>query len=262
MKGINKDCDDKLFFCISLKSQANSLDWPKVCEHLDRTLNSIYASTSNDHVIIAGHEKPNIEAIQSPYVTFLEAPFEPPSAKGKGRPFDKARKRRLAGAWVRKHIRQQVRLAFIDADDLVANTLVEFAKQSAPETSIIIDAGYRLDLQNGDLERIDTRFYRHCGSCFLPVFSRDELPQRWEDESTLFSNFGPHPNLVNRMNELGRPLVKISEPSVVYLMNHTDSLEYAKKGMKNGLVKNQYSWQEREDIFSNHFACSFSSLIS
>lgn len=254
--------DDKLVFCISLKSRANSIDWSTVSRYFENTLKSIQGSSSRDfHIVVAGHDKPACLTEAPSNVTFLEAPFPPPSTKERGRPSDKARKRRLAGAWVKGNIESRVRLAYIDADDIVSRDLVADSLKSSLEFSLIVDAGYRLDLSNGNLEKIDAEFYKHCGSCLLPVFNADELPESWEDDIKVFSQFGPHPKLIERFEALNRPLRKLKNPSVAYLINHPESLEHAKKGLREWLIEDQFSETEKASLISDKFSVSYRSLF-
>lgn len=254
--------DNKLVFCISLKSRANSIDWDTVSRYFENTLKSIQGSSHREfHVVVAGHDKPECIADAPSNVTFLEAPFSSPSTKERGRPSDKTRKRRLAGAWIKNHVKSRVRLAYIDADDIVSKDLVADSLASSPDVSLIVDSGYRLDLSNGNFELLEDGFYKHCGSCLLPVFSVDELPDSWEDDSKVFSKFGPHPQLIERFKELNRPLHKLTKPSVAYLINHPESLEHAKKGLREWLITNQFSQQEKESLVSERFSLSYRSLF-
>ncbi|WP_447529188.1 hypothetical protein [Vreelandella sp. TE19] len=248
--------DDQVVFCISLKSQVNAADWQRVCQMLETTVATIQKSTSQKfHIVIVGHEKPQMEKIDWRSITFITAPFSPPSKRGKG--WDKLKKRRLAASWVKQHCDKRCRLAFVDADDLVSADLVEEALKADPAVSIVIDAGYRLDARNGDMELLDKRFARHCGSCFLPVFTKEELPNSWEDEGTVFSKFDGHGKFYSTCEELNRDVVLIRTPSIVYLMNHEDSLEYAKKGIKESVVKSNLKLSERDTVLRNKFSSRY-----
>lgn len=174
---------------------------------------------------------------------------------------DKARKRRFGGAWLRENIEKSVRLAFVDADDLVSTNLVKTAMDQPSERSLIIDSGYRFDLRNSDLELISNQFYRHCGSCLLPVFKAEELPDTWEDESKVFSHLGPHSKLTERFKVLGRPLEKIDYPAITYMTNHVESLEHSKKGMRDGLIENQFSDAEKKLIFQEQFSIDIKDFV-
>lgn len=248
--------DDRIVFCISLKSASNATDWKRVCQMLETTVSTIQQSTSEHfHIVIAGHEMPEMEKVDWGSITFLAAPFNPPGSRGKG--WDKLKKRRLAAAWVKQHCLTRCRLAFIDADDLVSAALIDAVLKVDQGVSVVIDAGYRLDARNGNMELIANKFARHCGSCFLPVFDKEELPDSWEDETKVFSAFDSHKNFYSTCQELNRKVTLLEIPSIVYLMNHEDSLEYAKKGMKENAFKTNVKLSERDTVLRNTFSCRY-----
>ncbi|WHY78269.1 hypothetical protein QNH20_03635 [Neobacillus sp. WH10] len=66
-------------FGISLKSKKVSRNWTTVQNNLSRTLRTILNNTDqNFRIIIAGHEKPNIEEINHERVTWLSVSFSRP----------------------------------------------------------------------------------------------------------------------------------------------------------------------------------------
>lgn len=251
--------DDDLVFCIPLKPKCTSTDWEQVCEMLQNTVLSIQNSTDKRFfIVIAGHDKPELPRADWTTIEFVAAPFSPPNKEGKGKGWDKLKKRRLAAAWVKERCKKRCRLAYVDADDLVSNALVDHALKAPEDTSIVIDSGYRIDDRNGDMELIPKRFSRHCGSCFLPIFQKSELPDSWDDESTVFSQFDSHSKFYSTCESLGRKVDLMRKADIVYLMNHADSLEYAKKGMKEDVVEANLSSKERDDILLNRFSCKLS----
>ncbi|WP_252107384.1 MULTISPECIES: hypothetical protein [unclassified Halomonas] len=223
---------------------------------LETTVTTIQRSTSKlFHIVIAGHEMPDMKNVDWDSITFLQAPFAPPGSRGKG--WDKLKKRRLAAAWVKQHCLKRCRLAFADADDLISASLIDDVSKIDPAVSVVIDAGYRLDARNGDMELIADEFSRHCGSCFLPVFDKQELPDSWEDETTVFSSFDSHKEFYTTCQALDRAVMLLEVPSIIYLMNHEDSLEYAKKGMKENAVKKSLKLSQRDTILRNTFSCRY-----
>ncbi|WP_110665722.1 hypothetical protein [Salinicola halophilus] len=247
---------EMIYFCISLKSRKNATDWDAVCALLSNTIDSIKNSTSkNYHIVIAGHEKPQfIEGDDA--VTFVEAPFAPPGANTKGRGNDKHKKRRLAAAWVKSQGNHTNRLGYIDADDLIDKTLVEKVLSSGGDVSVIVNSGYKLDMRNGDMEFISKRFSRYCGSCFFPVFTNEELPSSWDDVNTVFSQFDKHREFDIQCKALGKKVKSVQSDDagfVVYLVNHTDSLEFSKKGMKNDTVDNGPQAEVKQRVLETRF---------
>jgi hypothetical protein len=243
--------DDFLVFAICLKSRRQSTDWDAVSNMLSATLRSIFASSDDRfRIVVAGHEKPDIEELKDPRVVFLEAPFPAPDALSG---HDRWLKRVLVGEWVRKRTNERVRVMFLDADDLVHKQLVRAALRSSPRVSLIVDKGYRFDLRSGALQPIG-KFDRRCGSCFLPVFGRDELPRHWRDKRSAYAKFRTHADFRALCAELGKPIETMDFFAVVYVSNHTESLEYSKKGMREGLIDSPLSPEQSRAILLNEFA--------
>jgi hypothetical protein len=213
-------------------------------------MDSVLASTdSRFRIAVAGHERPDIVQFNDPRAIFLPAPFAPPK-KPSGT--DKWLKRLVIGAWARDRVAERVRMMFLDADDLVHKQLTKIALQADKRVSILLDKGYRYDLLNDELEVINGSFDRRCGSCFLPSFHRDELPQQW-DLTSIYGRFRRHGDFRVLSQELGKVVKRISLHAVVYMSNHTDSLEYQKKGMRK-LIKHAIPSRQATAILRNDFA--------
>ena len=243
--------DDFLVFAICLKSKRLSSDWDALSDMLSATLRSILASSDERfRVVVAGHEKPDIEAFNDPRVDFIEAPFPVPEQPSG---HDRWKKRVLIGAWLRKRTRERVRVMFLDADDLVHKQLVRAALRSSPRVSLIVDKGYRFDMRNGALQPIG-KFDRRCGSCFIPAFARDELPRNWRDRGSAFAKFRTHAHFRALCAELGKPIETIDFFAVVYVTNHAESLEVMKKGMRDDLIDSPLPPEQSRAILRNEFA--------
>jgi hypothetical protein len=243
--------DDLLVFVICLKSKRHSNDWDAVSKMLSATLRSILASSDDRfRIVVAGHEKPDIEELKDPRAVFVEAPFPVPEVPSG---HDRWLKRVVVGEWVRKRTRERVRVMFLDADDLVHKQLVRAALRSSPRVSLIVDKGYRFDKRDGALQPIG-KFDRRCGSCFIPVFRRDELPRHWRDKRSAYAKFRTHAKFRALCAELGKPVETMDFFAVVYMTNHAESLEYSKKGMREGLIDSPLPSEQSRDILRNEFA--------
>ncbi len=76
----NKSNEVEVAFAISLKSKRVSRNWTRVQNNLARTLRSIINNTDQNYrIVIAGHEKPNIEEMKHERVTWLPVRFPPPT---------------------------------------------------------------------------------------------------------------------------------------------------------------------------------------
>jgi hypothetical protein len=240
-----------LVFAICLKSQRHSSDWNALSKMLSATLRSILASSDGRfRIVVAGHEKPDIEELKDQRVVFLEAPFPVPEQPSG---HDRWLKRVLIGAWVREQTRKRVRVMFLDADDLIHKQLVRAALRSSPRVSLVVDKGYRFDLRNGALQPIG-RFDRKCGSCFLPVFRRDELPRHWRDKKSSYAQFRTHTKYRALCAELGKPIETLDFFAVVYVSNHPESLVYLKKGLRDDLFDSPLLPEQSREILRQEFS--------
>ena len=122
-----KPNDLEIAFGISLKSKKVSRNWNIVQTNLSRTLRSILNNTDqNFRIIIAGHEKPNIEEMNHDRVTWLSVSFSRPRYISQYS-IDKFRKRRVIGAYLRK-IGFSGYFMPLDADDWIHYRFVEFIR--------------------------------------------------------------------------------------------------------------------------------------
>jgi hypothetical protein len=243
--------DDFLVFAICLKSKRLSSDWDALSKMLSATLRSILASSDERfRVVVAGHEKPDIEELKDPRVVFLESPYPVPEQPSG---HDRWLKRVVIGAWIRKRTRERVRVMFLDADDLVHKQLVRAALRSSPRVSLVIDKGYRFDMRNGALQPIG-KFDRRCGSCFIPAFGRKELPRDWRDKRSAYAKFRTHAKYRALCAELGKPIETMDFFAVVYVTNHAESLEVMKKGMRDDLIDSPLPAEQSREILRNEFA--------
>ncbi len=72
----NKSNNVEVAFAISVKSKKTSRNWLRVQNNLASTLRSILHNTDQNYrILIAGHNKPNIEEMKSDRVTWLPVGF-------------------------------------------------------------------------------------------------------------------------------------------------------------------------------------------
>ncbi len=216
-------------FTIPLKSRDACDDWELAQANLRRTVRSIRSGAGGDSalVVVACHEQPDLGELTAG-VALLSVPFPAPAERIEGGR-DKARKRRLAAAWLREQlVGEDLYVMFLDADDLIHRDLVAHVLQQGRQ-SYLVDQGYVLDASAGVLWRRREGFHRICGSSFICAFRSDELPSSWDDERSPFAQFGASPDQRGHQDydlvaaELGRPPVRFPFPAVVYLANHTES---------------------------------------
>jgi hypothetical protein len=231
-------CETTTVFAIPLKSRTRCPDWRTTELYLRRPIRSIQRAARGHRalVCVACHESPALDDVDEQGVVLLPVGFPPPSVVGEGNR-DKARKRRHIGAWVRETVREDVRIAFVDADDLVHHRFLDAIAESKADSQLITD-GYFVDTARGVVSLRRGMFHRSCGSSFVCRFRRDELPESWEDLDAPFSQFGGSPEKRGHADygdvaaELGRPPAPLGLPGIAYLVNHEGSLSVSKRGSR------------------------------
>lgn len=216
-------------FGISLASKQTVNDWPRTVQLLRRTLLSLLNQTDpRFRVFICGHERPDLEELDDPRVTFMTADIAPPK-RPSGFRKDKMWKRRLIGAALR-----DLGGGYffpLDADDLVHKRLVEYVLSDNNERGYLIEQGYGEDFLSKRLAPIpgawSASFDRVCGSCAALYFKKDELPSSGEDDPSLYFNlFKSHAYWRIVAEEAGRPLARIPFFGAVYVVNHSQNLSF------------------------------------
>lgn len=228
-------------FGIPFKAKSFSKDWDKVCMNLEQTLFSLSKQSNlNFKVYIAAHEVPQIN-LYNLNVEFLIAPFPPPKSideVGK----DKGRKKRMIGAKLKKEKYDSVYFMHLDADDLIAPSLVDIIHNDDNKSGYLISRGYMYDVMNQAIAVCDENhsvFWRHCGSSAILYIKNDELPKNYDDIHCYYSKFKSHSKYVNVANEYGRSFTELDSYLAVYMVNHGENnrIFKVKGGRKINYVK-------------------------
>lgn len=224
-------------FAIPLMPKAAAADWELVQRNLRRTISSALLASEGHSasIYVACHDEPDLADTSHEKVHVRSVPF-PPTLDPTIAMRDRSKKRRFIGAWLREHISDSVFVTFLDADDLVHRNIVSHTL-SNPAGSYFIDEGFLMDAENGLLLRRSENYYLTCGSSFICRFTKDELPQSWEDEEAPFSLFGAgreqgHHVYPEIAADLGRPSERIPFAAGVYVVNHGENHWTTVKGRK------------------------------
>jgi hypothetical protein len=224
--------NEPFFFVVPLKAKSASADWPLVEWNLKDTLRSVRASTSKNYrVVICGHDRP--ACAEGEDVVFLQAEFSPPNAPER-RVRDMRIKLQQAAAWVKAHAPAWV--MWLDADDMVSRHLVAFAEQSRAG-AILIDQGYRLDVATGGVETRRGDMHERAGSTFILRARPEDLPDSHRDRESLFWQLRFHKTRPCVARRAGRSVEPAPFPAVIYKFNHSESLEFGKRGMRGSIKR-------------------------
>ena len=216
-------------FGISIPS-ASIGDWQHTCAMLNLTLTSALAQTDpRCRVIIAGHEKPELETMQDKRVQFVQSHRSLPKDIG-DRIRDKNHKRDLA---LKKHCEEGAGYFMpLDADDLVHRDLVKYILSDDNRQGYSIRRGYALDWKNRIFAPIpgawNTSLDNVCGSSaifYLQMsdFINDDCPSKYKKPEIFTTGHGYWRVAAE---ELGKPLSDIPFPACVYILNHSQNYSF------------------------------------
>ena len=203
--------------------------WDEVERNLRYTLRSVQASRAVDPlIVIACHEAPDLGDCSERNVHILSVPFAP-ELDVKNRIADKMRKRMFTGAWLRANLSHEgMYVMFLDADDLVHKDLAAYVLEHDNRRSYLIDKGYRYDCSSGLLDRRSSAFYRVSASSFIGYFTKEDLPNSWNDGEAPLAKFDVYPHGHGEYGviaaQMGKSPDKVPFYAVTYLMNHNESL--------------------------------------
>lgn len=211
-----------VLFGIPLKARSVSQDWTQVQENLRRTMRSIARQTDqNFMIVVCGHDKPDFGeyahlATWLP-VTWPE-PTEPSQFSG-----DKMKKRRHILVRMRRLARDGLYYFLMDADDLIADSVVAHIRSDHNSRGYLVDKGYVLDAAAGAIAKLNPQtkpFYRACGSCAAFWLRPKDMPARHSDKTAYFCTLRDHTKYREATQAAGRPIVPFPFYAAIYLLNH------------------------------------------
>ncbi|MGN2275047.1 hypothetical protein [Priestia megaterium] len=213
----------EIAFGISLKSKAVSQNWNKVQSNLSKTLRSILHNTDQHfRIIIAGHDKPNINELQHERVKWLPVEFPSPiSSEGFSR--DKIRKRKVIGEYLKK-VGFSGYFMPVDADDWIHHRFVEYIRAQPFSSAFILEKGLILNIGRKEIWQTNG-FYKRCGSNALFYLSSDDFLNTNNKKDSIFTILAlkPHPKSPQRLEKLNRSYRMITHSLVVWVLGHGDN---------------------------------------
>lgn len=248
----------KVVFAISLKSRKVSRNWSTVQSNLAKTLRSIL-NNSDPHcrVIVAGHEKPDIKEMQHRRVTWLPVNFPPPLNPA-GFSYDKIRKRKAIGAYLRKIGFSGYFMPF-DSDDWAHHRLVQYVRSQPTKRNLVIDAGMMVNLVKREVWLRKKRFYIGCGSSAVFYFTNKDLPLTPVMSSAGRTPFHlvlkAHPEVIRNLRTLRRPCRIVKLPLVTWVLGHGDNNSMLKGKKNNSVSASDYGsrGEKLENAFYYYF---------
>ncbi len=215
------------FFAIPLAPARDRRQWETVSRLLSHTLRSVLGQTDQDlRVVIAGHERPEIEELQDLRVTFLSSP-EPKLERTMQ---DRERKRWIAMQHIRSRGGGYVMM--LDADDLVHRGLVEFIRRDRHPHGYLVERGFMENVATGALSPLPgprgRPLHQVCGSCAVLHLTPDDIGDG-PGSGSFFDNFHEHRRWKQTAARLGRPLATIPFPSVVYRLTPGPTIRSSKE---------------------------------
>lgn len=264
--GLVKGREDRaeMAFAISLKSKTVSRCWAGVEANLARTLRSIFGNTDqNFRILIAGHEKPEIEEIQDERVTWIPVNFPPPEGPGQFSR-DKMKKRKLIGVYL-KETGYSGYLMPLDADDWIHHRFVEFIRSHPVSEAFVINRGVMVNLAIKEAW-LRNRFYRGCGSSAVYYFSNDDFPlgikHKDLEETPFYLVVKRHMKVIEHLDEINKHYVMVDLPFVTWVLGHGDNNSMIKGKKDNGISAKHYkaNGEKLEDWFYDYFMINANSL--
>ena len=229
---------------IPLLSKEIARDWNRVTVLLGRTLRSLATQKLPcSAVLIACHERPEVEVPAGLNVEFIQVGFDRPRFTIELE-VDKLRKLEVIGS--RHGERGAGLLYLLDADDVVRNDFSEKLLTHASK-ALLVSRGHKLNSQTGKVIQLP-HFWRRCGSCAIVDWTVDELPSApLIDVGSTFRRFldTRHFCWHEFFRASGWSLEYITAPVVMYVVNH---------GQNDSELLSRFSWRWR--LFNTFLAGS------
>ncbi|MBU8879962.1 hypothetical protein BGM26_13335 [Bacillus sp. FJAT-29790] len=253
---VNSEIDKQkpeIAFAISLKSKEVSSDWKKVQNNLALTLRSLLKNTDrNFRIIIAGHEKPNIEELNDERVTWLSVKFPPPSNSKKATN-DKLHKRKVIGAFLRKSGFSGYFMP-LDADDWIHFRFVEYIRSLPISKAFILNKGFMVNVSQNEVW-IQDQFYKYCGSCALFYFSNGDFPKTTKKSDINKTAFKWVTKNHVKVPQYVKNHTMVDYPFVTYVLAHGENLSVIQGKRDNRISAEHHNGvgEKLEDWYYEYF---------
>ncbi|MGQ4664786.1 hypothetical protein AB3Z07_11215 [Metabacillus halosaccharovorans] len=252
-----KEKSPEIAFAISLKSKKSSRNWKRVEKNLSTTLKTIFNNTDQNYrVIIAGHKKPDIEELLHEKVTWIRVKFAPPKSP-KGFFWDKIRKRKVIGTYLRK-IGYSGYFMPVDADDWIHYKFVEYIRSCPISDAYIFNKGFMVNIFKKELW-MRSRFYGGCGTSQVFYFRNEEFPLTTKKTDIRKSNFRVvikhHGRVLKHLRNMKKNYSLVNIPLLTWVLAHGDNNTMILKKKNNDVSAKNYNTEgvELSEWFYGYF---------
>jgi hypothetical protein len=244
-------------FGIPLISSRVARNWASTEKLLGATLRSVFNQTGADiRVIIACHERPNVDEIEDPRVIVKQVEFDIPRFRWEME-LDRMRKVEVLGAELGS--RGGGWMFVLDADDFVSEHLARTI-QTNDAKAVMVRRGYRLDAKTARYQVLG-KLWGKCGSCAAVRWDANELPLRpLADDPSVYHEFCDtrHYLLPAFFTSRSWSWKFLESPLVTYVVNHgsNQSEVIVKDSLKWRLYFKLQEWKPWTDKLDHEFGIS------
>lgn len=215
-----------IVFVIPLKSKQVSKSWHRVCQLLDRCLQSIVNQRDPDYrVIVIHHDRPDLQ-VEDPKINFVPADFDGPSPTDiEAKRNDKAKKS-LIGLQYAARFSPDFAM-FVDADDCLSNRIAGLVNQNLDANGWFLNSGYVYQEGSPFIYYRKSHFHHWCGTCNILRYEQLPLPPTAGSyPSELLDCYGgaKHRDLEKTARKQGKPLEPLPFPGAVYIIGNGENI--------------------------------------
>lgn len=210
-------------FVVPLVAKENCRDWQSVSDRLGKTLKCVYEQTITDlRVIIVATDEPEIEIDGSR--TVIREYERPLKNKHPGaRSLDKER-RMKAGLDMVDELGGSHFVMFLDSDDLIHRSIVEFVHDNADMDGFVFGKGYIWWRNASHVYPVED-FCRRCGSGYIFRYRRPEVQSVEESRRKIEWTLTAHNKFADRQFEKRHQrYASVPFPAGIYVRGHADSI--------------------------------------
>jgi len=230
-----------LYFLIPLRSKQSSKNWEQVERLFNATLASVFNQTDPAfRVIVACHEKPELDRTYDDRLSFIQATYPPPMVTSQHLTDKFYKKRLLVNQAL---VSGASYIMFVDADDYISRRIATWVNVHCHVSGWFIRTGYEYNISAGTV-RVTPNFNHICGTSAILNISDLKAPidtcfTDYERKDEYLFDFG-HNEWLEMLARSGKPpLDAIPFKGAVYVLNTGENWTNA-SGQKIGIFRRLY----------------------